>query len=291
MPPSLTLGPQEHILAYTCKSNNRAPVQLMTIFSTAGACTCGAGSGINTAAAVLSHCKTLHSFVIVVCGTGCSPAVISLHTLWQWRTGTARRYGHSVQPHHGVVAELQFSSMQDQLFHRCMHLPVALAAVSDAAAAVLGSQFGRAPVLLPNGVDCTRFSPGARSPRPASATLEPDPALDLDIRFPGGVSGAAQTEQSRSVLLVGNPALPLKGFDVALAVLAAVGRVLRLEVTWVCQARPSMCSCPLPVAVRSPEDCYCIHAWRKSHAYKSPALIQMPVKHRARGICKIDWIS
>jgi len=39
------------------------------------------------------------------------------------------------------------------------------------------------------------------------------------------------------VLLVGNPALPLKGFDVALAVLAAVGRLQRLEVTWVCQAR------------------------------------------------------
>ena len=41
------------------------------------------------------------------------------------------------------------------------------------------------------------------------------------------------------MLLVGNPALPLKGFDVALAVLGAVGRVLRLEVTWVCQARPT----------------------------------------------------
>ena len=39
------------------------------------------------------------------------------------------------------------------------------------------------------------------------------------------------------MLLVGNPALPLKGFDVALAVLAAVGRLQRLEVTWVCQAR------------------------------------------------------
>lgn len=38
------------------------------------------------------------------------------------------------------------------------------------------------------------------------------------------------------MLLVGNPALPLKGFDVALAVLAAVGRLQRLEVTWVCQA-------------------------------------------------------
>jgi len=56
-----------------------------------------------------------------------------------------------------------------------MHLPVALAAVSDAAAAVLGSQFGRAPVLLPNGVDGARFAPGPRSARPPDAVVEPDP--------------------------------------------------------------------------------------------------------------------
>ena len=146
-------------------------------------------------------------------------------------------------------AKLACPAAQDQLFHRCMHLPVALAAVSDAAAAVLGSQFGRAPVLLPNGVDCARFSPGVRSTRPPDATLEPDPALDLDrvARLSGGIGGAALQERARSVLLVGNPALPLKGFDVALAVLAAVGRVLHLEVTWVCQARaPRSCafSCP-----------------------------------------------
>jgi len=58
-----------------------------------------------------------------------------------------------------------------------MHLPVALAAVSDAAADVLGSQFGRAPVLLPNGVDGARFAPGPRSARPPDAVVEPDPAL------------------------------------------------------------------------------------------------------------------
>lgn len=132
-----------------------------------------------------------------------------------------------------------------------MQLPVALAAVSDAAAAVLGSQFGRAPVLLPNGVDCARFSPGARSPRPPDATLEPDPALNLESRV---ASVAALPERARSVLLVGNPALPLKGFDVALAVLAAVGRVLRLEVTWVCQARaPPMRSSMLASTTRAVE--------------------------------------
>jgi hypothetical protein len=37
-------------------------------------------------------------------------------------------------------------------------------------------------------------------------------------------------EGEKSVLLVGNPALPLKGFDVALAALSAVNRVLPLRV-------------------------------------------------------------
>ncbi len=37
-------------------------------------------------------------------------------------------------------------------------------------------------------------------------------------------------EGEKSVLLVGNPALPLKGFDVAIAALAAVHRVLPVRV-------------------------------------------------------------
>ena len=48
----------------------------------------------------------------------------------------------------------------------------------------------------------------------------------------------------RSVLVVGNPALPLKGFDVAVAVLAAVNRVLPLDVTWVCQSQPTAATVP-----------------------------------------------
>ena len=40
----------------------------------------------------------------------------------------------------------------------------------------------------------------------------------------------ARREGETSVLLVGNPALPLKGFDVAIAALSAVNRVLPLRV-------------------------------------------------------------
>ena len=46
------------------------------------------------------------------------------------------------------------------------------------------------------------------------------------------------------MLLVGNPALPLKGFDVAIAVLAMVNRVLPLDVTWICQTQPTAAMVP-----------------------------------------------
>lgn len=43
---------------------------------------------------------------------------------------------------------------------------------------------------------------------------------------------------------MGNPALPLKGFDVAIAVLTMVNRVMPLDVTWICQTRPSAAMVP-----------------------------------------------
>lgn len=49
---------------------------------------------------------------------------------------------------------------QDQLFHRVLHLPVALAGVSEAVQSILTQQFGRSSLLIPNGVDCDRFFPG-----------------------------------------------------------------------------------------------------------------------------------
>ena len=54
--------------------------------------------------------------------------------------------------------------------------------------------------------------------------------------------GSRQGE--RSVLLVGNPALPLKGFDVAIAVLSMVNRVLPLDITWICQTQPTAAMVP-----------------------------------------------
>lgn len=66
----------------------------------------------------------------------------------------------------------------------------------------------------------------------------------------------AQGTAHRSVLLVGNPALPLKGFDMAVAVLTVVNRVLPLKVTWLCQVRlpraRQPCTACLPACLPSP---------------------------------------
>jgi hypothetical protein len=64
---------------------------------------------------------------------------------------------------------------QDALFHRILHLPVALAAVSEAVRGILAQQFGRSPLLIPNGVDCDRFFPGPPARVRPTAVLSPDP--------------------------------------------------------------------------------------------------------------------
>ncbi|EIE22198.1 UDP-Glycosyltransferase/glycogen phosphorylase [Coccomyxa subellipsoidea C-169] len=136
---------------------------------------------------------------------------------------------------------------QDQLFHKVLHLPVALAAVSEAVRAILQRQFGRSSLLIPNGVDCDRFFPGPPAAVPPTAALT-SPSKGQEKR---GEEHAGR----RSVLLVGNPALPLKGFDVALAVLSMVNRVLPLDVTWICQTHPTsamvsgLASCGLRISL------------------------------------------
>jgi hypothetical protein len=57
----------------------------------------------------------------------------------------------------------------------------------------------------------------------------------------------------KTVLIVGNPALSLKGFDVAIEVLMLVNEVLPITVTWICQTAPNpdvltgLKSCKMPI--------------------------------------------
>ncbi|KAK9831116.1 hypothetical protein WJX74_003873 [Apatococcus lobatus] len=132
---------------------------------------------------------------------------------------------------------------QDKLFHMVLHLPVALASVSGAVASVLSSEFGRSSLIIPNGVDCNRFFPGPHQAHLPTNLLVASPAESIHQRA------------HCSVLLVGNPSLPLKGFEVAIAALAAVNQVLPLSITWVCQCRPttamipSLASCGLCISL------------------------------------------
>ena len=59
-----------------------------------------------------------------------------------------------------------------------MHLPCVLAGVSQAVLDILGEEFGRNPVLIPNGIDCKRFEPGPR-----------DKPLPVRMRLKNGVRG------------------------------------------------------------------------------------------------------
>jgi glycosyltransferase involved in cell wall biosynthesis len=157
-----------------------------------------------------------------------------------------------------------------------MHLPCVLAGVSPAVQDILAAEFGRVPLLLPNGIDAERFAPGPRAPeapvraaavqgvsarrglrgaqgpgQPCSLALPDTP--EAPARPPSSDSASIPPAQPaqlltavrpRTVLLVGNPTLPLKGFPTAVAALAAVGRALPLHVRWVCQHAPTEATVP-----------------------------------------------
>lgn len=78
-----------------------------------------------------------------------------------WEQGHESLFGDPIRllPVHSFL-------QQDQLFHLSMQLPVALAAVSPAVAAVLRREFGRGALPVLNGIDCSRFVPGPRAELP-----------------------------------------------------------------------------------------------------------------------------
>lgn len=77
-------------------------------------------------------------------------------------------------------------------------------------------------MLVHNSVDCTRFTPG-----PLAAAALAQPCMVLCSR---AFQPPADGERRPSVLLVGNPGLPLKGFERAIATLGRVHRQKPIEV-------------------------------------------------------------
>lgn len=76
---------------------------------------------------------------------------------------------------------------------------------------------------------------------PASLLMPPHMPPPSIPAAPAAVSASAPP---KSVLLVGNPGLPLKGFDTAVRVLVAASCLLPVTVTWVCQQLPSPLTVP-----------------------------------------------
>lgn len=110
--------------------------------------------------------------------------------------------------------------------YECYTQPVALAAVSPLVASLLQVRYGRKAAVIPNGVDTETFYPG-------------------------------QPPGNNTILLVGNPALPFKGFEVALQALNRAWKAgYRFHVNWVCQVRPHVTGAefPLRYIVNPPQD-------------------------------------
>eukprot|EP00803_Ostreobium_quekettii_P011145 evm.model.scf_71.8 EVM.evm.TU.scf_71.8 scf_71:108681-110204(+) len=143
-----------------------------------------------------------------------------------WEQGHEWVFGDPVR-----LLQAQNYIKQDQLLHMVMHLPVPLTVVSKAVQAILMQEFGRSSLVVPNGIDADKFRPG---PRLGAAPFR--------LVSDGTRVSAAVV---KSVLLVGNPALPLKGFDVALAVLSTINQVVPVAVTWVCQVQPTPAMFPI----------------------------------------------
>lgn len=97
--------------------------------------------------------------------------------------------------------------------------PVAVTSVSPIISKILSARFGRKSPVIPNGID-------------------------TDFYFPG------QCPNENIILLVGNPILLFKGFDVALQTLIRVWRSgIKFKVKWVCQVKPSIEQVPFPFPI------------------------------------------
>lgn len=112
------------------------------------------------------------------------------------------------QGHEWLFGDLKGSHLSPQIHHQMdsfYSLPFFITAASDYLSEILKNRFGRAPLVLPIGIDTDLYSPVAHA-------------------------------NENLILLVGSPSLELKGFDVALNALElAWNRGARFNVCWISQ--------------------------------------------------------
>jgi hypothetical protein len=135
------------------------------------------------------------------------------------------------------------------------HRGVGTAAGSTAAADEAQSAAAPMDMLLVAADTSADAAPMDDAPAAAAAAAdEKTLSVTLDLSDPHNPSDLAHLQnpgplasktpgpspcggQKKRVLLVGNPALPLKGFPTAIAALTAVSAVLPIKIRWVCQVR------------------------------------------------------
>lgn len=126
----------------------------------------------------------------------------------------------------GEVGSPTREPLMRRYVHQCYTQPVALAAVSPLVQDLLRVRYGRKSFVIPNGIDTDAFRPG----------------------HPPG---------NNTILLVGNPSLRFKGFDVALRALGRAWNAgYRFKVNWVCHLQPRIHGLDFPVhyVVNPPQD-------------------------------------
>lgn len=124
--------------------------------------------------------------------------------------------------HEGLFGDFSPQVKADEIrrvLHYCYSMPSEIASVSTIVSKLLESRYGRSTQVIPDGVELADFP--------------------VQIR---------KTSALKTILLVGNPALRFKGFNVALRVLTRVWEAgYRFHVRWICQIPPMVTGIPFPI--------------------------------------------
>ena len=126
----------------------------------------------------------------------------------------------------GDYQDLRPDSPVRQLLQKNYAVPWPIITVSPLLDTILRIRYGRKTTVVPNGVDTDFYRPG-------------------------------REKSNNTVLLVGNPQLRFKGFDIALQALEKAWRIYpNFEVHWVCQVSPRVygISFPLKIVLNPPQD-------------------------------------
>ncbi|MBC7218157.1 MAG: glycosyltransferase family 4 protein [Candidatus Caldatribacterium sp.] len=117
----------------------------------------------------------------------------------------------------GDYGDLNPRSPIRELLHKAYTFPVPIIVVSPLLEHILRVRFGRKAVVVPNGVDTSFYRPGPK-------------------------------RGNNVILLVGNPMLPFKGFDIALLTLQKAWNLFpHFEVIWACQQKPDVKGITFPL--------------------------------------------